>query len=200
LGVSLVLLIACGVGGWFVYQNTGKWVADATRAVVVQMVNDSDLPEEEKAEIKVQLDRVVEKYKSGEITLEQVGKVMEKLVESPVFATLIVKAAEAKYIDPSGLDDEEKAQARLVLQRIARGTVEKKIDPKTLEPALDHISHTDPQGNRQLKEHVSDAELRDFIAELKRVADAAQIPDEPYEVNFGAEIRRAVDEALQEAK
>lgn len=174
------------------YRKAPEWAHDA----VVAAVEDSDLEPEAKASIREDMGRLLDEYRAGNITGERAQAALEEFAESPLPVLLIAYAAMDGYIDPSGLSDEEKSAARQVLQRVARGTFEGEIDPDDLEVAFDYISQKDFQGNRQLKNHVSDEDLRAFIAECKSVADQAGVPDEPYEVDVAGEVKRIVDRAL----
>lgn len=182
----------------YAVQQARQLAADVSRQTLVDMVEQSEMEAEDKQAVIAQIDRVAADFKSGKITLEQVGQVMEELAQSPLFVLLMVRAAESKYVLPSGLSDEEKTQATLTLERVARGVFEKKIDPDSLDAALDPISTTDAQGQRQLKERVSDDELRAFLAECRKLADGAGMPAERFSVDIGDEIKRSVDRALSE--
>jgi len=181
-----------------VVSNVKSIASDVAREMIVSVVDESELDEEEKQAIVAQVDRVVDKYKSGEISTEDLGRIMEELAESPLIGVIMVYSIEAKYVVPSGLSDEEKEQARVTLQRVLRGVYEEKIDPSEIEPLMEHMTNEMPDGTQQMKESVTDQELRDFLAECKKKADEAEVPDEPFEVKISEEFRRAVDSALGE--
>jgi len=182
---------------WYVWSNARALASHIGRGFIVNIVEESELDEEEKQAIIAQVDRVVDKYKSGEISTEDLGRIMEELAESPLFGLIMIYSIEAKYVAPSGLSDEEKEEARVTLQRVLRGVYEETIDPNELEPLMDHMTVETPDGNGRLKERVTDQELRDFLAECKKKADEAEVPEEPYEVKISEEFRRAVDNALE---
>lgn len=195
----LVGVCICGGVGLYAYRNIGKataFVADMTRDTIVSGIEESDLNEEEKEAIVVQVDRVVDQYKSGEITLSDLQRVMQELAESPVMGAIIILSIEAKYLAPSGLSDEEKQQARLTMQRVLRGVTEESIDQDDLKPAMAYVMIERADGSQELKESLTDRELRDFLVELKQQADQAEIPEEPYEVKISDEFRQAIDRAL----
>ena len=198
--VGLTILLMCGglVGlAYYAYVNARQFGADLSRKVIVDVVEQSELQEKDKRVVVAQVDRVAEAYKAGRISLEDVGRVMQELAESPLFVTAMVEAVEAQYVAPSGLSEEEKAEARLTLERVARGVYEETIPPESLDPALDPISTKDAQGNRQLKDRITDAELRDFLARSKQIADEAQVPEEPFQIDIAQEFKKAVDRALE---
>ena len=194
LACALVVLgvVACGIGGWYVVKKTPDWA----RERLVTMVDGSDLSPEDKRVVTEQIDRVVTEYKAGNVTFEELGKIVEEFAQSPVLTLMMSKFALEAYIKPSGLSDEEKAEAELTLQRVARGVFEKKIAPEDLEAAMDHISTKQPDGSRQMKEQPSDEDLRKMLAECKRRADEAEVPNEPFEVNIGEEFKKSIDKVL----
>jgi hypothetical protein len=194
LGMLLLLVVACGVGGWWVYNYLPGILIGKARDAMVQGVNESPLAEADKKEVVAQIDRVVDAYKAGEIDANELGQVIDEVAKSPVMASFIVYAMSEKYIAPSGLSDEEKADARLIMQRILRGIVEGKIDPDKLD--LSAVTVKQPDGKQELKEKITDEELRQLLVTLKKSADDAEIPDEPYQVRIGEEVRKAVDRAL----
>ncbi|MEQ8788869.1 MAG: hypothetical protein RIC55_21335 [Pirellulaceae bacterium] len=192
----MILLVACGGGLWWVSNNWVALVASPAGNAVKQVVNESDLRQEDKQAIVQQVDRIVEEAKAGKIDGEKLQQIMKNLAESPVLPVGVVLFVEDKYVNPSGLSDEEKSQARRTLERVARGVFEEKIPQGALQPAIEPISERDAKGDLKLKEHVSDDELREALANLKKLADDAAIPDEPFEINIGAEVKKAVDKAL----
>ena len=194
VGVSFVCVLVCGGGFWYLSKNIGE----IARKAIVSVIESSELSDEDKEAVTAQVDRIVAAYESGEIDWEDVGRIMEQLAESPLLGLIIVYATDATYITPSGLTDEEKEEGRLTMQRVARGVFEETIDRDELESAMDYVSVEGSGGNRQFKDRVSDADLRQFLAECKRHADEAEVPLEPFELNIGEEFKRAVDEALGE--
>lgn len=203
LVVCLVLAgVACGVGYYF-YATT-NWNAVAANVVepgMKQMIDDTDLPEEQKEGMKAQITRLADGSRDGKITFEQLKQVGEKIMKSPMIAAIPVEVARTKYIDPSGLSDEEKANAVKQLHRIAHGMFEKKIDEKEFEKlVVGRIADKNSDGKLEFREKVSDEELRQFITACKDLADSKDIPDQNYEIDFAAEMKKAVDEVLDGKK
>jgi len=193
---AVVLVALCGVGAYYVYTNLQEIGAKVAREAAVAVIEGLELPVEEKREVIAQIDRVVDEYRAGHITLQEVGSVFEELANSPLMGLIMVYAATEKYVEPSGLSDEEKEDAKRIFQRIARGLTEEKISGEDLEAALDHVSTTSETGERQLSESVSDEQLQSMLEECNRVADEAGIPDEDFEIDVAREFKRAVDRAL----
>lgn len=197
-GVAFVLVV--GITGYLIYSvvmNLKDFATDVGRSVIVQVIEDSPLSDEEKAGVVEQIDRVADAYKAGEIDTEQMANVFSQLVESPVLVAGIVIAAEQQYVIPSGLDADEKAQAKRDLERFARGVFEESITPQQTEVAMASIQTTDPNtGETTIKDNLTDEELRALLADLRAAADAAEIPDEPFEVDLVGELKKIVDGVL----
>lgn len=117
---------------------------------------------------------------------------------SPILHVGMVMLAEEKYVKPSGLSDEEKADARRTLDRLARGVHEKKISETELEQVGAPITVTKPDGSTELKETVTDEELRAFLKLARDKADEHEVPDEPFDVNIAEELEKAIDSALEQ--
>lgn len=201
LVISALGICLCGGVAWFVYSNVGRiktLVADTAHEAIVSGIRESNLDEQEKEAVIVQVDHLVERYKSGDITMEQLGRVMEELAQSPLMGALVMVSIDAQYIQPSGLSADEKEQAQRTMQRVLRGFLEEKIRQEELEEDMDYVMDRRADGSRTMKDSVSDDDLRAFLSQLKERADAAEIPDEPFEVDISEQFRQAVDRALAE--
>lgn len=195
--VALVVVLLLGAGlGYYVYSNWKSWAATTMKAATAQLVQQAPIPADERDRIVSRVDGLGTEFKDGKITLDQLGKVLEAIAQSPIFPSGMVIAAERKYLNPSGLPNEEKEAGRRTLQRLARGVVEKKVTMQEAETAAAPISTKDQQGSLTLKDMVTDAELREFLTNAKAKADAAQIPDEAYIINFADELDKVIAQAL----
>ena len=195
--VGFLSLVVCGGGAWYLARNVKSIASDVARKTIVNAVEQSELDPAEKRAIIADVDRVVDQYRAGKITLDDLGRIFEELAKSPVMQSIVVYAVDKQYIEPSGLTDEEKQAGRLTLQRVVRGLFEEKIKEGDLDPALDHLSTRTPGGQRQMKDRVSDQELRKFLAECQRLADQAGIPSEPVDIKISEEFRKAIDRAFR---
>jgi hypothetical protein len=206
LGVFVVCVILCAGSVWNVQQNAGKWVAGMVREVIVATVNASEIPAGEKAEVIAQIDRVADAYKQGRIRAEDLEPMMQKLEKSPAFLMMQTWGLEQAYIEPSGLSDEEKEQGRRTIERAFRGLVEQKItqdefrgvvpqQPGQADVKIDN-GKTVVKASRGQRSPLTDEEVRTMLADLKKLADDAEIPDEPFTIDIGDEVKKLVDEVL----
>lgn len=238
LGSLLVCGLLCAGTVWYVQKNFDIWIAGFAREVAVEMIKDSEIPEQEKTEVIAQVDRVITAYKDRKINMKDLERIMEGLQDSPVFGLMMTYGLDQRYIDPSGLPEEEKKEARRTISRAMRGVLDKKIkqddfqsampefvydeslamdetaadaDADPAKPAEEKTADEKPADEKPADDkpadataeeipegaEISDKDVREFVAKLKKLADDAQIPDEDFAIDIGDEIKRAVDEALK---
>src|SRR6187200_399241 len=101
LGVFAVMLVLAVVGGIWINRHWRGWFADFGSRAINQGIDSSDMPPQEKVEIKVQVERVAKAFREGEISNEQASAIFEKLVKSPLMPSFVVMAVERKYFDRS---------------------------------------------------------------------------------------------------
>jgi hypothetical protein len=198
LGVLAVVLVLAVVGGFWASRHWRGWAADVGSQVLNQMIDSSTLPQQEKVEVKEQVERVTKAFGEGKISNEQASAIFKKLIESPLMPSFVVMAVERNYFDHSKLSDDEKAEGRKSLKRFARGIFDDKIKDNGIDKVMAHIADRKPGGQWQLRSTVSDDELRAALSEAKAQADAAEIPPEPENIDPSDEVKRIVDEALSQ--
>lgn len=192
------MVLLCGGLGVVGYMQGKQWATQLARTMIQSTIDESDLPDAEKEAIREQVDRVAMAYEEGAISLEELGQIMEELMQSDIWGLILVYGIEEKYLEPSGLSEEEKAAGRLAIDRILRGSIEGTIDDATLQSFSDHFTESrgsDPDV-KQLKDKLTDEELRAVILEAETLADELEIPAEPYDVSISDQIREVVDQAL----
>jgi hypothetical protein len=208
LGVFVVCVLLCAGSVWYVRQNADKWMAGMFREFIVATINGSEIPAQEKTEVIAQIDRVVEAYKKGQIKSEDLEPMMEKLQKSPAFLLISAWGLEKAYLDPSGLPAEEKEQGRRTIQRAFRGLCEQKITQEQFSKIMPQQQFqsqaevkiengkTVVKQNQGSQNRPTDEEVRKMLADLKKLAEDASIPDEPFEIDIGDEVKKVVDEVL----
>ena len=195
----VVMLVLAVIAGIYAYRKFPEWAAMGISEGAKQVINETDLPEEEKADITVQIDRLAEATRERKLSMAQLGEFFQNLVQSPLMTTMAMSMVDKKYIEPSGLTDEEKAEARVTVQRFMRGAIDQKISEAEVEATMAPVSDRKPDGNMELKEKVTDDELKAFLKAAKEQADAAEIPEEVETVDPSDEFKRIVDKTLGEA-
>lgn len=194
--VCVVLFVLALIVAYWISQRWRSWAADLSSQAAKQAIAESQLPEQEKAEIGIQIDRLATAFRENRISVEQFQRLAENLVQSPLMNSFMVTAIEKQYFDKSGLPAEEKAQARITVQRFIRGMIDKSINEQGTENALKHVGTKEPGGNWEIRDRVTDDELRAFLQAAKEEADKAGVPQEPPKVDPSDEFKRIIDEAL----
>lgn len=195
-GVAAVLLLVIAIGiAIYVAFYWRDLLADFTLPLAEQTIQKSELPEEGKERLRKRFRALAEDFKTGKLTFEQMKRIVDNVGESPLLVIALVMGTESKYIAPSGLDAEEKKAAHRTLERAARGVFERKIAQQQQERIMDVLMEPSGNGQKKLKEKLSDDEVRELLSRAKAAADASGIPDEPFEVDIAQEIEKAIDAA-----
>jgi hypothetical protein len=193
-GLMLMVILLCGGSVWWASQNVERLAGMAVRQVIVALINDSDLPAQEKTEVIAQVDRVVNAFVDKKITQEDMQKIFDELQKSPVFAIIGAWGLDKMFIEPSGLSSEEKEAGRRTLERVMRGLMEKKISEQAFQQTMPRQAQP---GQPPRNDRLTDEEVRDMLTKMKKLADDAGIPDEGYDVDVGDEVKKVVDKALE---
>jgi hypothetical protein len=198
LGAIVLSVVLCGVGAWWVKNNVTQLIATVAREAIVAVINESELDPQEKTEVIAQVDRVVSAFKSGKLKPEEVEKLFEEMEDSPIFVLIQIYGVEKMYLEPSGLSAEEKQAGKRVFERVFRGIHEKKIAQGEFETAMPESMQHQAEEDPQMKQtpQISDEDVRKFIANLKKLADDAQIPDEAFQVDISDELKKDIDKVL----
>jgi hypothetical protein len=192
----LLMVVIIAVLAYVVSQNWREWAASFADAIAIPGALDAtNLPEQEKQEIHVELRRPLDALRTGELKSDQIGDLIEAIVESPLLPTLALSVLDATYFEKSNLAPGEIAAGRLALRRFARGVIDNKIGEQAVERVLSHIADRD--GDQWVfREQVSDDDLRDLIITAAQEADATGVPEQVEEVDPSDEIRRLIDAVM----
>ncbi len=191
----VLILVAAGV---YAVQNYHAWMAHGIAAGMNAVINNSDIPEQEKAEVTQIIRQLKEGYLAEEITLAELGRVLEAMGTCPALPIGLVVQFEQSYVAPSGLNQEEKKAAGMHLNRLARGLADGRIDWSVAEEILAPISDRDAEGNLQLRSPhmVTDTEILEVVVTARDVADEAGISEEMVAIDISDEFKKSVEEAL----
>lgn len=195
MGIIFLLLIVIAVV-MFIFRRS--IAANFFYEGMAMQIDASSFSAEEKVEAKAELARFRDAFKNEEISFEDVGRALTEFMNSPAFTMVLASSIENQYLDGSGLGDEEKTAGRNTIRRFAYGIGMKQMDAERAQAVMRNLGTQDPRGQFKMKQSVTDDELRAFLADAKQAADETQVPDVPPEIDLSAEIKRAVDAALDE--
>ena len=197
LGIAaLAFLLMAGVA-WWVYQNGREFFTELGRDKIVEAINASGLEAEEKELIAAEIDRVSGAFLRGEIPVQKMVELAEAIAEGPLMSVVLVEVARTRYLDPSGLSEEEKAAGLETLRRAAYGQMEGLLTEEDLDAAFASIEKPGSHdADRRIQETLTDEQLRAFLAEAKAAADRADVPAEVPAFDLVEEFRGLLREIL----
>jgi hypothetical protein len=197
VGLIAVLLIFVAVGVYTV-KNYNRWIAYGITAGMNALINSSAIPQQEKSEVIRIISKLKDDYLAEEITIAELGLILEAIGRCPVLPIGLVVQFEQSYVVPSGLSSDEKTAAGFHLSRLARGLADGRIQWSVSEQILDPISDSGEDGSQHLRlpNLVSDEEIREVLVTAKNIADEAGISEELVEIDISDEFRKSVEEAL----
>ncbi len=193
----VVMLAIVAVLAFWIPRNWRDWASTLGSDAIKQGINATELPEAEKVDMELQVDRLAVELREGRLSGEQLGAIVEQLMESPLMTTLVASAIENKYLAGSHLNEAERAEAKQTIRRFLRGAIDQKINQQGIDAAMQPVATRRGEGDWELKNQVTDDELRAFLAEAKKQADEAEIPEEAEDIDPSDEFKRIIDEALQ---
>jgi len=194
--VFVILVVIAILVGFWVARNWRDWAATGTTELIRQAMTDSQLPVQEQQEVLAQVDRVATAFREKKISSDRLALLFKKLVQSPLMSLVGASMIERQYFAKSGLSEQEKTEGRQTLQRFIRGSIDGKIPEAGIDAAMVHVADRDSGGQWKVRKTLTDDELRAFLAEAKKQADAAEIPEQPAEIDPSDEIKKIVDQAL----
>ena len=209
-GIVLVIVVLLVVaGGVFVARNARSWAASGMEKMATAMIEQAPIGEEERAETLAVLDGFTQDFRDGKVTVEQLIGVMEQITKSPLLPAGVAMGIGEMYFAESALTEEEKAQGRLQLTRIARGMADGMLVEQDLRRAVEPIVagadeaevlefRVPDQTSVRLKGPgaVTPDELRAFIGSARSVADERGVAPEPDAFDYSGELRKAIDAVL----
>jgi hypothetical protein len=198
LVIFVVGLVLLALVGYWVWQNWRDLAATGAAEAMSQMIDETDLPPQERQEMKAEVRRVAEAFREGKMSNEQFMRLVAEVAESPLMTLFVVSALEQQYLGRSDLSEEEKAEGRRTLQRFVRGSADGQIGQEGVDAVLEHVAQRQPDGSWRLRDRVTDEELRAALAEAKGQADDANVPEQPEEFDASTEFKQIVDRALGE--
>jgi hypothetical protein len=197
IAIALLIVILVG-GGMFVANHYRVWAAKAVTMAMAAVINESDLPAEEKNQIVDILDQVKENYLVEEIQLEELGTILEAMGDCPSLAIGMVVQFEASYVTPSALSEAQKAEAHLHLNRFAQGLINDSIGWGQLEDVTAPITEATANHEKTLKppHRCSAFEIQQVVANAKAAADQQNIPLFFMDIDISDEFLKTIESAL----
>ncbi len=193
---ALVVIILLVIGGWFVARNWRSLASSGVAAAVNQAVEQSSLPDDQKQAITARVDQIKQDFADGKITLEQIASAMEAVnVEGLIVAGMAQHVGSA-MVESSSLSDDDKADAKQALNRVAHGVLEGQIDQTQVRQALDPVLVKTNADEWRFKPSPSEADLLKVVENASALADQSGVAEDVEEVDFADRVGEAFDQAL----
>jgi hypothetical protein len=199
LGVLVLIAVIIGI---IIAMNWRGWTASGMRAVAEAGIADTSLPQDQKDSITQRLNGLITQFEDGDLSLTQMGSVLEQLATGPMIPGGIVYGSYEIYVMPSGLSEEEKSAAMLPLRRAAKGILDGRIAVEDVDDIIDPVGSMSigPNGEPNISltpaSDVTDDQVRQLVANATAAAAAAGITADETDVDFDAALGDAIDRAL----
>ncbi len=200
--IAIIVTVAILIGvGIYIASNFKHWAAEGVTVAMTLVIEGSALPDEEKSEIIGILDQLKEDFQTDDITLEELGLILQTIPSCPALSIGMMIQFEASYVETSTLSDEEKIEANLPLNRFAQGLSGGTISWEEAHEVSEPLTDIDAEGKQTLKEpgEITDDEIRQVLAAAKQAADNAGIPGVKIEIDISDEFQKAIEEAIGRA-
>jgi hypothetical protein len=102
-------------------------------------------------------------FKAGTLTIEQMQRITEEIAKGPLLPAGVAWGLQERYVAVSLLNDQEKAEANLHLQRLARGVWEKKLTMDAFDYVVAEVSEKQPNGSMRPKAQLKLEELKGLL-------------------------------------
>lgn len=201
-GFLKFLAIGCGVivligvlGIFMVVKNVNKIAAAGVESLFTAMVDSSPMPADQKQKMIVEIKSLANDVRDKKIGIEEFNEIMQAFVNGPLLKITLVTGAVLQYLETAQVPEAEQKTAELNLQRFIRGVVEEKIKDDQLQPVLDIAVSTQPGKEYEIQK-LNDAQGKELLELLAKIADEAAIPNEPYQVDYAAEFKKLIDRGM----
>ncbi len=194
----LVMLLVLVLAGFFIVRNAKSLLVNVSQSAAHSVVDASHLSTEQKTALKKEITQLGDEVKAGDITVEQVGQVMEQLTEGPLLMVGMLHLLLNEHIKNSALSEAEKEAARKTVSRLCHGGLEGDITQEKLQQLMNQLGPTAADGNsaprQEVKEQLTPEELAQVLEAAKRYADEAAVPDQMFDVDLASKLRQIIDE------
>ena len=104
--------VIAAVGSYWVMSNWRFLAAETGSLVIKRAIRELQIPAEQRRRIDRRLDQLAQQYADGDLSDEQLGHILKVISESPLLPAASALVVERQYLDDSGLDADEKEDAR----------------------------------------------------------------------------------------
>jgi hypothetical protein len=194
--ILLICVIICGGLVTYVAYQFPKWAAAFARGPLVTMIEQTSLPDAQKATIKQNITRLADAYQQGRMSNSQFKAILQNLGKGPFFQLVWAESMRYRYGAVHTAMDEERRRTMLAFDQLERGIVEKRIPQQKVSELISLVPDPDKSKDGQKRRVVTEADLKPFIEAMRKVVEETGIPAVPFQPDFAAEIDKAVSAVL----
>jgi hypothetical protein len=193
-GMAILFSVLVVAAVWYAVSSLEGMLIGVGRDGMVAMVQESDIPEQEKTEVVAQIDRTVAAYQAGAIDQADLDGLLTRLDDSPVMAYVAWYGAEDFYLDECELPAADEARVRAAYRRALYGVSHGKLDADAIFLTLPD----DEEFDEKLGDNPDQAAalLLKSAQRFHELADKAGVPILPPAIDVGDEAKKLVDELL----
>ena len=196
-GFTIILLCIGLAGVYWAVRNARDIAANMVTPAIQETVSQMEIPTSQKKQISAKISDLAQDFKTQKLDIEDLKQILKGVVESPIAGAAATIWFTDEYINKSSLTTEQKAEATDTTQRFAKGLLENKINNEEADEIMDMISERTPNGQTQIKEALTDEQLRAALAKMKIAADASGVPADVPDINFATEFDKVVSKVLE---
>jgi hypothetical protein len=191
-----VFMAVCAFGSFFFFSDQPALAERGITQQLIPWVETSTLSPLDKQAILGDLQAVVEKVKSRELTSRQLSRLKNALEDNPVLLWGTVEGVLARA-DDAGMPEVEIEAGKRVVQRLLRAAAQRKLGRNDLVYQLEGCTHTRTDGQGlEINTPLSAQQIRDFLTRAESFVNGRDVPNEPYEKTVPEVFRGLIDEAL----
>ena len=202
-GGLVLVAILCAGGAYWGGSYLKAFLPEILAEELNRIAESSGLPQEQIDALKAEVERLRAGIEDGKVDWEEFGEFFNNYDDEPLFALVAVQAFDMGVLEPSELPPEEKETARRSVHRFARGLDEGSI-PLYRAYDLFGVERSQDFGGGNVEIRVETSEnpwetldgIRSTVAEAKRFADEAGVPDEPYTLDVASHFAGVVDDLV----
>lgn len=198
--ISIVLGVILSIVAWYgVNMAIGRIASEAAPEIQKTLetkIDESSFSDEEKERLKGSAKQLTDRMSSGDLNFDDMKNLIEEVAEGPLLMLFAFKMFEAQHVEKSGLEEVEKVDAARLMDRLLRGHVENSIPPEDMQGLFESFPTEQRHGQQQLKEKLTDGEIRKILDDIRTLVDVHAVPDEDFDVDIVDEIDKVISNAL----
>lgn len=201
-GIFALFTILLTVGLIWLFGSGKTYITDKIRESVVEEIERSGLSAHHQSALKEEVDRLTEQFQEGEISIQELIRILEGFEQSPAMSVVRYYQIEGDPLDRESISPEQKQAAMLTIRRFIYGVFEESIPDSAIEelmaPFVKSRGSNDDYSDLEFRSDITDEELFSALAKAKSYADEAGISEHNLSPDIAREVREIIDRILDQ--